>query len=586
MHNKLGLIALAVSLAACGPSVSENTDAGSGADAFDGTCTTGAKRCTGNTLQTCNNNEWTTDQVCDNACDPSFGCTVCVPGSGTCNGNTSTVCLADGSGYVDQECDPVQGVTCNQSSGVCEGACAPQALGKSYIGCEYYPTITGNMVWGDRFQFAVVISNTSGQPAGVTIEDGGLTAPITLSVPAQSVAVQSLPWHDGLKLCSGGTANGCGHPVTPGILAAKGSFHLRSTHPVTVYQFSPLNYQSGADFSYTNDASLLLPTNVWTGDYVVAAWTQLDADPVGLNTWPGLMAVTAKEDNTSVLITTKSDVPAGTGSPAFTAGVPQAVTLNAGDTLELTAPGTYGVTPLADLTGSFVAADKPVQVISGHYCAYVPDSTVGFCDHMEQSMFPIDTLSKAYIVTTPIMPNLPNGKERVIRIVATAGDTQLTYDPPQAGAPTTISGSVGYIEIPRTTGNFLITADKKVLVVEYMEGQDAGGNTGDPAMSLAVATDQYRDNYMFHAPTNYENNYVNVTAPTGTTVMLDGTEVTGWTAIGSSGYDMARVSLGAGNNGNHTATGTAPFGISVYGFGQYTSYWYPGGLNLDVIPID
>ena len=23
-----------------------------------------------------------------------------------------------------------------------------------------------------------------------------------------------------------------------------------------------------------------------------------------------------------------------------------------------------------------------------------------------------------------------------------------------------------------------------------------------------------------------------------------------------------------------------PFGITVYGYGQYTSYWYPGGLNL------
>ena len=28
------------------------------------------------------------------------------------------------------------------------------------------------------------------------------------------------------------------------------------------------------------------------------------------------------------------------------------------------------------------------------------------------------------------------------------------------------------------------------------------------------------------------------------------------------------------------STGSEPFGISVYGYGQYTSYWYPGGLNL------
>jgi hypothetical protein len=30
-------------------------------------------------------------------------------------------------------------------------------------------------------------------------------------------------------------------------------------------------------------------------------------------------------------------------------------------------------------------------------------------------------------------------------------------------------------------------------------------------------------------------------------------------------------------------TSSQPFGISVYGHGQDTSYWYPGGLDLDVI---
>jgi hypothetical protein len=29
--------------------------------------------------------------------------------------------------------------------------------------------------------------------------------------------------------------------------------------------------------------------------------------------------------------------------------------------------------------------------------------------------------------------------------------------------------------------------------------------------------------------------------------------------------------------------GSMPFGITVYGYGQYTSYWYPGGLELMTI---
>ena len=58
--------------------------------------------------------------------------------------------------------------------------------------------------------------------------------------------------------------------------------------------------------------------------------------------------------------------------------------------------------------------------------------------------------------------------------------------------------------------------------------------------------------------------------------------------IGGSGYALARVvPLGPGplSDGNHSITGSAAFGISVYGYGMDTSYWYPGGLDLELVPI-
>jgi hypothetical protein len=99
-------------------------------------------------------------------------------------------------------------------------------------------------------------------------------------------------------------------------------------------------------------------------------------------------------------------------------------------------------------------------------------------------------------------------------------------------------------------------------------------------MALAIATQQFRNDYLFHAPTNYSNNYVNVLAPTGSTVQLDGTALAGWNAIGSTGYSVARVALGNNVNGNHRITSAVGVGITVYGYGYDTSYWYPGGLNL------
>ena len=86
-------------------------------------------------------------------------------------------------------------------------------------------------------------------------------------------------------------------------------------------------------------------------------------------------------------------------------------------------------------------------------------------------------------------------------------------------------------------------------------------------------------------PTNYESNYVDVTAPMGALVTLDGAPLS-FQPIGTTGYGLARVtalSAGPGADGNHSIQGDQGFGITVYGYGQYTSYWYPGGLNLDTI---
>jgi hypothetical protein len=177
------------------------------------------------------------------------------------------------------------------------------------------------------------------------------------------------------------------------------------------------------------------------------------------------------------------------------------------------------------------------------------------------------------------------GKVQVIRIIATQPNTNLTYDPPQPGAPTTIATPGSFVEIQNSTASFLIEADQKILVAQYMEGQDAGGGVGDPAMALAVPVEQFRSEYLFHAPTNYDSNYVDVTAPMGTTVMLDGAPLA-FTPIGNTGFGFSRVyplNPGPGIDGNHSIFGTQGFGITVYGYGQFTSYWYPGGLNLTSI---
>lgn len=511
------------------------------------------------------------------AVGPDAATTRCTPGDARCSGNLSLVCKPDGSGEEQIFCDPLQGVACDVDSGRCNGECAH--IGTSYIGCDYYPTVTGNEV-NSTFRFGVAVSNTSAaETAHVTIEWGGLAAPITFDVPPGEVRTQTLPWDAELKGCMGDVGVSCAGNRTPAsVLAPKGAYRLRATAPVTVYQFNPLDYRGGTIFSYTNDASLLLPANALGKDYVVAAWPTLKP---GDTPSPGLMAITATADDTQVTITTRAATPAGDLAPAMQADTPETVTLRQGDVLEL-------FNFEGDLSGSRVTSDKPVQVIGGHFCTNIP-ADVGFCDHVEESMFPVQSLSHAYVVAAPALPTLPDGKVEVVRVIATADATTLTYDPPQA-APTQLARAGDVIELAGTAATFQISSDKKILVAQYMEGQEAAGGMGDPAMALAVPTDQYRTEYLFHAPTNYETNYVDVIARAGAEVTLDGAPLTGMAAgaaVGGTGLENTRVVLGNGpaGDGTHHITCDTPFGISVYGYGQYTSYWYPGGLDLQPIVI-
>ena len=568
-QSSLALCALALFLGSgsgCGSS-------GASADANPGEgCTNGVTECQGGDFVACVDGQLVLQEACDNACDSQLGCTFCEPGTSTCTGEIASVCNAAGTDYEDFLCDSVQGNSCDEGSGQCVGACSPQSLGNSYIGCEYFPTVTANEVSND-FAFAVAIANASNVAASVTIEGGAEAAPINITVPPQSVQVQPLAWVPDLKAANCNSPFGCGGTTSTGTLSVNGAYHLRSTSPITVYQFSALDYQQGANFSYTNDASLLLPSNVLGTDYVVAAW------PHWQNGFPGLTAVTAVENNTEITMVSSVDTASGTGSPAFSRGVPQTVSLNRGDVLQV-------LTTSGDLTGSRITSNRPIQVIGGHLCTNVPINVVA-CDHLEESLFPVQAMGNRYAVSSAALPAIPEGKARIIRIVATEPDTTLSYDPPQAGAPTSIALGGEFIQIENNAANFLIESNKKILVAEYMTGQDAGGGAGDPAFTLAVPSEQYRIDYLFHAPTNYASNYVNVVAETGTTVTLDGAAIPAASFSPAGGeFSVAKVLLDNSGDGNHRIESATAFGITVYGYGDYTSYWYAGGLDLEKLVVE
>jgi len=135
------------------------------------------------------------------------------------------------------------------------------------------------------------------------------------------------------------------------------------------------------------------------------------------------------------------------------------------------------------------------------------------------------------------------------------------------------------------------------MVGKYTVGRsywdlDEGELYGDPAFGLVVPVEQYRAEYTFTTPASMEVNFVSVFAeiPVGDDelIVLDGAPIPAvdFDEI-ASGWGVARIDVtDTGTDGAHTISLDQPlkiFGIEVYGYGPYTSYLYPGGMNLELI---
>jgi len=487
--------------------------------------------------------------------------------------------------------------------------CEEAAAAKAYVGCDFWPTVVANNVWS-IFDYAVIVANAGETEAEVQVTGPGGTNK-TAKVPPGGLSKIYLPWVAALK---GPDTDNCGvaTPLPGSVRANKGAYHLVASRPVTVYQFNALEYKgSGGEagkswascpgnkscatsggpvgcFSFSNDASLLLPSTAMTGNYRVTGVTGWTAN--GLfgpqDVLGAYVTITATQDDTNVTfkVGSRGRVLAGTGIAATSAGGTLTLTMNAGDVVELTGePKTT-----SDLSGSLVTATKPVQVIAGVPCIQTPIGTQA-CDHVEESVFPAETLGRDYFVTVPTGPN-GNVVGHVVRLYGNRDGTKLTYAPSKpSGAPDTLNaGQV--VDLGQVKSDFRITGDQEFAVGSLMlggalldPGAAVGSQKGDPSMSFATAIEQYRKRYIFLAPDDYDVSYVDIIYPDGASLSLDGASPPAGKAIGTTGFNIARAKLGKGKAGAHELTSTKPAGVQVMGYGSYTSYQYPGGLDLKSI---
>ena len=254
--------------------------------------------------------------------------------------------------------------------------------------------------------------------------------------------------------------------------------------------------------------------------------------------------------------------------------------VNAGDAYEY-------MSGLNDLTGVYVYTD-PDKSSCKKFAAFSGSSniTIGSCtplsgsDPLYQQIYPTSSLGKNY----GIVPFI--NQSYLYRAVATEDNTSIY----QNGTLVSTLGKAGdfYTSIRLSSTSF-ITADKNILLSQYMyskscassSGGDAG--YGDPDMVLLNPVEFSVNNItVFSADVQriYEK-YINVLIKTNKTssFKVNGVApITSWTAVASNPtYSYAQIEVIASSL---TLSAEDGFNAIAYGYGDTESYAYSAGTNL------
>ncbi len=605
----------AVLLSACSVG-GERPDTGPGGP--DAGCETGI-HCDGDTVFTCSGGVRTDVQTCTGGltCAESLGCVACRPGFYVCEGANLSVCRADGSGYdVEQTCGADQVCSAGGRVGMCSSACAAAIVNRSNLGCEYWAVDLDNAESSVGFfgirdtgyseQFAVAIANPAEVAVQVTVfaNDAPLGAPAAERQVFQGIVnprgVLEIPLP---RREVDGPPSAASNPDIRGSWLSSHAYRIVSNYPIVVYQFNPIVQ------SYSNDASLLIPTSGLDMHYRVIGWpTANPIEPFGnIDGIPDRSYVTivGAHDGTTVSVTLGGPIIGdnfGAGITAAAAGDVVTFTLNRYDVLNLESDGAPG-----DMTGTVVVSSQPVAVFSGGERGIAPYNTDGvpappsgapddWCctEHLEEQVFPTSAWGRDFVITRSPQRGTSWPEPDIYRIMADRVPTTVTTNLPGANASFTLAP--GEWRELYSQESFILRADAPVSIQQITVSQGwvdnpKPGHGGDPDMLLFPPYQQYRDNYVFLTPTTFSADYVVVSAPVGTEVLLDGRDINGDEFDPLCNYEMAGELEGTiyqaitcpVEDGAHTIDASLPVGIMVYGYYNVGSYGYVGGSDLEQI---
>lgn len=254
----------------------------------------------------------------------------------------------------------------------------------------------------------------------------------------------------------------------------------------------------------TSDGYIALPVEALSRRYLIASFDKPSSFfSMFSNSKPAVSAFTiaALENDTTVTIKFKHSLSScgirpgsssvlGSFLNQFTFSFPQASVKEDAKGNEVTMTinkyDVIGTNCTVDPTGTIITSSKPVSVVSGGVCSYVPHPMMPGCDHMEDMMIPSELFGSHFVFHE--LGGRPSGA--IYRIIANENNTSITSTLGHGG--TLQETQAADINI-KETGPMCLSTSKPVLVVLFSKGShaDIPEKFGGPFMTVVTPTERF-----------------------------------------------------------------------------------------------
>jgi len=345
--------------------------------------------------------------------------------------------------------------------------------------------------------------------------------------------------------------------------------HITSIQPIVVFAHIHAAAVSGA--------TLVLPINTLGKDYYSLNYTQVSNEQPAYSAF----VIVATADSTVVKVTPTASLTTGqAANTPFTLNMKKGEVYQGLSSTDLTGTRIQSITSNGASCKKIAVFSGSSKIMIGCFSNAQGNNTA---DNLFQQVYPTAAWGKNYY-TAP----LKNRDYDIYRIMLSDPATNVTLN----GAPVSSSQFVNgfYYEFNSTSPN-IIQADKPIQVVQYAVTEGKMPNScnydsndvGDPEMIFLTPIEQtIKQATLYSTPKeNILAHYINVIIKTAdaSSFVIDGiNQSSGFKPFsGDATYSYGQFSV---SQGTHNISASGGFNAIAYGFGQFESYGYAAGANL------